>query len=91
MSKLERYEMATVDPGYHVYLEVWDDAVGFCLASEREATFLIATLSPLPRIMTRTLVRTPPYSMKNFRFENFRELSPAKDSRYIVLTMYMHN
>ena len=36
MSKLEGYEVATVDRGYHVYMPVWEAAVRQILPCERE-------------------------------------------------------
>ena len=36
MSKLESYKVATVDRGYHVYVAVWEAAVGQILPCKRE-------------------------------------------------------
>ena len=36
MSKLESYEVPTVDRGYHVYMAVWEAAVGQILPCKRE-------------------------------------------------------
>ena len=71
MSKLESDEVASVVRGYHVYVAVWDAAVGqiWLLASEREATSMIPTLSLLWRIMTRLLIMTSPYPMKISRLK----------------------
>ena len=51
MCSVESYEVETVARGYHVYVAVWEAAVGQigCLASEREATSMVPTLSPLSR------------------------------------------
>ena len=38
MSKLESYEVATVDRGYHVHVTVWDAAVGQILPCKREGS-----------------------------------------------------
>ena len=35
MSELESYDVETVDQGYHVYMVVWEAAVGQILACQR--------------------------------------------------------
>ena len=82
----EHYKMsklATVDRGYHVYVAVWDAAVGQILPCKRERS-MIPTLSPLSRIMTRPFDNDTRYRLsvlQNFHAENFRELPPNREIR----------
>ena len=60
MRKLESCEVATVDRGYYVYVAVWELLLDkYCAASEREATSMIPSRSPLSIIVTRPLIMTP--------------------------------
>ena len=36
MNKLESYEVATIDRGYHVYVAVWEAAIGQILPCKRK-------------------------------------------------------
>ena len=38
MSKLESYEVATVDQGYNVYVAIWEATVGQILPCKREGS-----------------------------------------------------
>ena len=36
ISELESYEVPTIDPGYHIYVAVWEAAVGQILLCKQE-------------------------------------------------------
>ena len=68
-----RYEMTTVDRGYHVYVVVGEAAVGQILPCKQEGGDIHdPMLSLWSRIMTRPLIMTLLYSMKIFAIKLLR-------------------
>ena len=94
LSELESYEVETVDRGYHVYVAVWEAAVGQIPPCQREG----GNIHDLYAVAAVENNDTPidndtPHSMKISRLKLLRsalkprKFSPTKDSHY---TVYAH-
>ena len=73
MSKLESYEVTTVDQGYHAYVAVWEADVGQILPCKREEgnihdPYAVAIVENNDTLIDNDAA---PYSMTIFTFKTF--------------------
>ena len=81
MSRLERYEVATVDRGYHVNVAVWEAAVGQILPRKQEGGNIHDPYAVTVVKNNDTLIdNDSPHAMKLFTVKTFANCCDTANS-----------
>ena len=94
MSELESYEVETVDRGYHVYMAVWEAAVGQILPCQQEGGNIIDPYAfSVVENNDTPIDNDTPHSMKIFTVKTFANCPTTVKSFHsqkILTIWYMH-